>query len=88
MKRTAPRCGCLSVTTPFSRHCASCTGITRFVGFNFEVAAERTRTWLRFGREQRLRFFLEMLTSLVPHLFVCSARESEQRFLRKVYAAL
>ena len=59
-------------------------GANPFLGFEFEVG-RTMHCWIRFGFGQRLRFYPEFVTSLVPSLFVRSSSCSEMEYLRKVY---
>ena len=57
-----------------------------FIGFSFERDSERTRSWLHFGAQQRLRFFPEHVVSIIPRLFVRSAKMNEFTFLKEIYS--
>ena len=52
-------------------------------GFDFEIG-NVVRSWCRFGEYQRIRFFPEYLTSLIPRLFV-TPEMSPMEYLMKIY---
>merc|ERR1712129_586959 len=57
------------------------------LAFDFKLDTDRARAWLRFGIGQRIRFFPEMLTSLIPKLFARSGQRTQFQTLKKLYAA-
>ena len=62
------------------------TSFRRILGFEFEIGSV-VKTWLCFSMRQRIRFYPEMLVSLIPHLFVVPKTTTAGAYLKKIYSA-
>ena len=53
-------------------------------GFDFEIGNAVKAAWCRFGEYQRIRFFPEYITTLIPRFFVCPDM-SQMEYMMKIY---
>ena len=63
-----------------------------FIGFDFEIYNDSLHNtssvsaYLRYGMGDKLRFYPEMLTSIIPRIFKKPRGISEAQYLDKLYA--